>query len=116
AELWLRGGVRQVDISLWQLGAREVSGVRHEWFFRRGTAVNEAGRTRLAAYRNVIMLSAVPLPPDEREGTASRLCLLELLSLDSSLSVADPAALLRGGERVRFDEHSGALFAGDRLL
>ncbi len=116
SELRLRGGVRQVDVALWQIGARDVFGARHELFFRGAAPLGDTGRVRLAAYRNAVELTATPQQPDGPGGTAPRLCLLELLSLDRTLSVADPVALLGGGGSVRFEEHSGALFAGGKLL
>lgn len=116
AQLRLRGGVRQIEERLWQLGSLAVGGTASECFFRRSGPLTDAGRARLAAYRSAIVLTGLPISPEAGEGQHRRVFLLELLQPDDALTVGNPASLLRKSGNVRFDRHSGALWVGDALL
>jgi hypothetical protein len=114
--LKLNGEVRQVEESLWQLGHCIQSDFLYACFFHRAGRLSELGRGRILAFRNALLIQAVPREPIEGfEGT--RLSLLEVLREDSqSLSVIDLTLLMRSGNNVRFDADSGALLVGDRWL
>lgn len=113
-EFRCRGEVRQVDAVLWQLGTWQDGEDRFECFYRRRGEVSEAGRARLEAYRSVLLLHGRVQPPVGDH--IQTLSLLELLSADGSLAVTDLNVLLTQRNAVRFDAHSGSLWAGSRLL
>lgn len=116
AELGLQGGVRRLDSRLWQLGTYRRAGELLECFYQRGGLLAEPAVSRLAAYRNVLLLYGLASPhPDERLG-CQRVSLLELLGPDGPPNVADLTLLLRGRGHVRFDTRSGALWVGGRCL
>jgi hypothetical protein len=115
--LRLTGQVRQVDEHLWQLGSFRQAGVLHECFFRRNGPLSERGSQRLLAFRNALLLEVVS-GEDRTDGfQGPRLSLLEILRLDHrGLGVADLTQLLRRRGEIRFDEASGAVWAGDAWL
>lgn len=115
-QLHLCGDVRQVDERLWQLGTTTTEEGPMECFFRRQGSLTESGQTRLSAYRNVLLLFGQTPPTDPASGRGRCLSLLELLSIDGTLTVREPSALLQTRGDVRFDIGSGGLFVGDRLL
>jgi len=115
--LKLKAGVRQVDEYLWQLGSLWHGDLRYECFFCLGGMLSQQGRQRLLAYRNALLLSGLPTaaPVDAFPGHC--LSLLEILDQEKrSLKVTDLARVMHGGGAVRFDDESGAFWAGDQLL
>lgn len=114
-QLRLQGGVRQIDDQLWQLGSGESGEERFECFFVRGGALLEAAKSRLSAYRSTVVLYSVPWLRD-RSSPSRWVCLLEILDLGRALTLANREALLRDASRVRFDLHSGTLWAGHTVL
>jgi hypothetical protein len=115
-KLRLRGGVRKIEDRLWQLGTWDAGGDARECFYRHRGRLSEREQTRLAAYRNVLILYGLTRPPDVecRHGTC--ISLLELLRMDDVLQVADLRPLLATRGNVRFEAHSGELWVGDALL
>jgi hypothetical protein len=115
--LRLRGRPQQIDERLWLLGSFLHADQLHACFFCRTGPLSAEGQRRLLAYRNAILLR--PLPSGE-PATGFRgpcLSLLEILRQDRrSLTAADITTLLRGTGAVRFEEESGAVFAGDVFL
>ncbi len=114
--LKLRGGVQSLDGRLWQLGTWKGNNLVSECFYWRCGPLAESGRTRLAAYRSVVILYG--LSPLRIAETIHGFCisLLEILRWSRSLCVADRTELLQNRGTVRFDAHSGALWVGDRHL
>lgn len=112
----LKGGARRVDERLWQLGRWEGEGGPLECFFRREGPISDLGKLRLAAYRDVLLLSGLAPPTDSERQWCRHLSLLDLLRLDDSLSVRDLAPLLRPQGNVRFDRGTGTLWAGEHRL
>ena len=109
----LRGEVRQIDGRLWQLGTLEATGGVYECFYRRAGPLSEAGRNRIEAFRQAVVLYGAT-PPDRGEGVdRPQLSLLELLRPGPPMALADPEALLRPRGRVRFDAGSGVLWTGE---
>jgi hypothetical protein len=112
----LRGEARPLDGQLWQLGSLLTDGSSVECFYRPGGRPSVAGQTRLAAYRNVLVLHGLS-PPAESDRRRHRcLSLLMVLQFEGTLTVADPHSLLRARGNVRFDAHSGTLWVGDVWL
>lgn len=58
--LRLQGTVRQIEERLWQLGSRLHDDFPQECFFRRTGALTSKGQNRLTAYRQVLLLHALP--------------------------------------------------------
>src|SRR4051794_10702973 len=114
--LTLTGGVRRIDDALWQLGTRAEQGDVRECFYRGVHPLSEPARARLGAYRSVLVFHGLSAPPADDAPSGSRLSLLEVLRPGESLEVADLATLLRPAGAVRFDEHTGTLWAGDAPL
>jgi hypothetical protein len=114
-QLQLQGEVRQIDQRLWQLGTGTAEDEPVECFFRQQGPLSEIGRTRLSAFRNVLLLFGLALPPDAERRLRS-VSLLELLRMGPPLAVRDVSQLLRTRGIVRFDADSGALWVGDRVL
>lgn len=116
-ELRLDGPPERVDERLWQLGSFPQAGVRFECFLCRGGRLSDRGRTRLLAYRNAVLLHALAHGEDIDGFHGPRLSLLELVRQEGeSLTVTHPGHLLRSHGRVRFDEASGLLLAGNVSL
>ena len=114
AEQWkLTGGVRQIDACLWQLGTRRSGTAAGEFFFRRTGVLTAAAATRLEAYRQAVLLYGVPTSDSHNGFRGPRLCLLELLRFDGTLTVIDPDTVLRPRGNVRFDADTGAVWVGD---
>ncbi len=117
ADQWgLTGGARRIDGRLWQLGTRESEGIAWEFFFRRSGALSDAAAARLAAYRQAVVLHALPWADPADPFRGPRICLLELLRLGETLTAGDPDELLRPRGGVRFDAETGVLWAGDAWL
>jgi hypothetical protein len=117
AERWrLRGTVQRIEPRLWQLGTLRSGDEARECFMRRTGRLTEAGERRLGAYRRALVLTAVPLPPEDTTGGHPCLCLLEVLNCEGALTIDDPSPLLRPRSDVRFDPATGALWAGEELL
>lgn len=114
-QLGLRGGVRRIDAVLWQLGTREEQGEARECFYRGSGPLSGFASGRLDAYRNVLVFYGLSAPP-EADVSGCCLSLLEVLRPGDPLQVADVGTLLRPRGAVRFDEHSGALWAGQTWL
>ncbi len=112
----LKGDLRQIDERLWQLGTATTAEGTMECFFRRQGPLTQAGLIRLSAYRSVLVLFGQKPPADPVSQRGRCLSLLELLSMQDTLAVRMIGPLLRTRGDVRFDEGSGALFVGDRLL
>ncbi len=116
SRLHLRGGVRAVEERLWHLGAWGEGDDLHECFYRRSGELSDRSTARLAAYRNVVVLHGLPRPA-ESEGAAVRwVPLLTVLRWDGALAVNNLRVLLRPQGRIRFDAHTGTLWAGDARL
>jgi hypothetical protein len=116
-ELGLRGGVRQVDESLWQLGSLAVPDTQIECFFRKQGTPSLQARKRLLAFRNALLLNGVPEGEPIEGFHGPCLALLEAVRYEeSSLGVIDLAQFLGGRGHVRFEQTSGSLFAGDVWL
>src|SRR5207237_610056 len=115
-QLNLKGGVRQIDDRLWQLGTAEEAGTACECFFQRGGSVYAAASERLKAYRTALVLYGLSRPAvgGDHSGIAWR-SLLSLLQVGRSLRVSGLPLLSQRGA-VRFDARSGALWAGDVWL
>jgi hypothetical protein len=116
AELYLRGGVHQIDETLWQLGTWMSGGLPRECFYIRHGHLSGAGERRLAAFRNAAVLYSLTPPPAALASRLSVVSLLELLSNGDTLGVSGLDRVLRSQGKVRFDSHSGGLWAGDTLL
>lgn len=116
SRLQLRGRVRRIEECLWHLGAWGRGDELHECFYRSGGFLSEHGGTRLAAYRNVLVLHGLSRPPEATRLGVRCLSLLTVLRLEDTLSATDLPTLLSAGGRVRFDARSGALQVGDRKL
>ncbi len=112
AGLGLRGGVRRVDGTLWQLGTLAGALGPRECFYRRGGPVSESGSARLDAYRDVLVFHGTDRPA----GRWPAVSLLALLDATDVLTVRDIGPLCRSGGAVRFDARSGTLWAGDDRL
>jgi hypothetical protein len=113
-ELRLRGGVRPVGDALWQLGAWEGAGGPCECFFLGDQPLTEAGRARLEAYQDVLVLHGTGRPAGIERLRVRTASLLALLGPGPLPAVADPARFFRPRGDVRFDGHSGALWVGAR--
>jgi hypothetical protein len=116
AGMGLRGEARSLDGRLWQLGSLVADSGSVECFYRPGGRLSDVGQTRLAAYRDVLLLHGLAPPPESDRRRLRCVSLLVLIRFDGALSVADPHSLLRARGNVRFDAHSGALWAGDDWL
>ncbi len=116
AELHLRGNVRRVNSCLWQLGTWAGEGEILECFFRTRGTLSDPAKNRLSAYRNVLVLYGLSPPTNDSLVPSRFLSLLELLRMDDTLHVADLAPLLRPRGNVRFDMHSGTLWAGEAWM
>jgi hypothetical protein len=114
-ELGLRGGVRAVDESLWQLGTWQQGGEATECFYPAPGPLSAAAARRLAAYRNALLLCGLSPPTGEAARTPF-VSLLEVLRPGEALAVVGLGAVVRGRDAVRFDAHSGVLWAGDARL
>lgn len=114
----LQGGVQQIDLQLWQLGSlTDGSGAMECFFLRSGGPPSAQGRRRLSAYRRALLFSPLPEQAGIVDFDGPRLSLLETLHFDgATLSVGPLSPLLHGRGHVRFDEASGALWIGERLL
>ncbi len=115
---WRLGGrLERLDERFWQLGTFWHAHVPFECFFCRSGGFSDRGRTRLLAFRNAIVLHALPCDGRIEGFHGPRLSLLELVRQDgTSLTVTNPQQLLRTHGNVRFDEASGVLWAGDACL
>jgi len=115
--LTLEGGVRPIGESLWQLGSMASAELRYECFFLRSISLSTPERTRLLAYRNTLLLAAIPVREGIEGFAGPCLSLLELLRADNrSLTITDPLHLLRSQGAVRFDAESGGIWMGDVFL
>jgi hypothetical protein len=112
----IRGEVRRVDGSLWQLGTWVDRDERTECFFRGGNPLGAAGRARLAAYRRVLVFFGRTRPRADEHPAALTLSVVELPGDGVPPPGTDLGTLLRPQGSVRFDAHSGALWLGGRLL
>lgn len=116
SSLRLRGEVARRDTMLWQLGTATVGGESVEIFVRRPGPLSDIGRSRLSAFRNVLVLFGWVPPSDVDRGSIRLVSLLELLRMEDALTVTDLHSLLRTRGNVRFDPASGILWVGDRRL
>jgi hypothetical protein len=117
AAMGIRGPVRQLDPRLWQLGSLAADGGPVECFFRRRGPLTDVARSRPLAYREVLLVYGLTLPPEEERWRGRSVSLLGLLRFDGErLTVADPRSVLRTRGNVRFDAESGTLWAGDTWL
>jgi hypothetical protein len=115
--LKLQGGVRPVDERLWQLGSIRRGEIPHECFFRRSGPLSAPGRKRLLAYRNAVLLRALPGGEQLDGFHGPSLSLTELLHQDrGSLTAGSLSDLLWAQAAVRFEGSSGALFLGETWL
>ncbi len=115
--LQMEGGVRRIDERLWQLGHFTLRGLPCACFFRRSGPLSRQGHKRLLAYRNAILLQALPGGEPIGDFRGHHLSLLEIIRRDeSSLGVADLAHLLWDRGVVSFDEHTGVVRVGDAWL
>jgi hypothetical protein len=114
--LELRGGTRDVDGQIWQLGTWQHGDERRECFYRRSGALSSLGRTRLAAYRNVLVLYGLDPPPREECPDGERVSLLELLGPDGPPTMGNLESFLRAGGTVRFDAERGVLWVGGQRV
>jgi hypothetical protein len=112
----LQGGTSRVDDCLWQLGRLVTKDSFYECFFQRGHTLLETGRQRLSAYRNVLLLYCLRPPSGIGHAAVTARSLLQMLWLEKTLTLSDPAPLLRPQGAIRFERHSGALWAGDTWL
>jgi hypothetical protein len=115
--LGIDGDIRRVDDSLWQLGSVTHRGTIRECFFRRTGSLGDAGRGRLAAFRNALLLEAIPgaSPVAGFQGTCRPL--RDVLVLDGdALGVVGVPQLLASAGAVRFDGGTGGVWAGDTWL
>jgi hypothetical protein len=110
-KLKLQGGVRRIDVRLWQLGTWQGGGETLECFYRLPGVHSGLGSGRLSAYRDVLILYGLSPPPEPDHPRRCR-SLLEVLHLDDSLAARELAVLLRPRGAVRFDVHTGALWIG----
>jgi hypothetical protein len=116
SQLKLRGGVTRAADRLWQLGRRDDGSGAQEWFFQQGPVLTRAAQQRLSAYRNVVVLYCLTPPAGEGIWSGSDRSLLQFLRLEETLTVCDPAGLLRSRGGVRFEGHSGSLWVEDRCF
>lgn len=112
----LKGSIRRLDAHLWQLGTWESASGVHECFYRRDGAISEAGRRRVAAFRQAFVLCGASLPSATDSLHCTHLSLLELLRAGEALALADPVSLLLPRGNVLFDASSGALWTGETCL
>jgi DNA-binding winged helix-turn-helix (wHTH) protein len=114
--LRLHGDIRQHDECLWQLGSFTDRGTVTECFFCRGRP-SEHATARLLAYRNAIVLTALPTTETVAGFRGPTFSLLDVLGqTHGRCIVADLPQLLFGNGAVRFDAESGALWIGDTWL
>ncbi len=116
ATLRLQGGPHRIDWRLWQLGTWGSGARVLECFYRRGGPLSDVARTRLAAYRNVLLFYGIGAPGRDDQRGGHRVSLLELLGPDGPPSVADLVSLLNTRGNVRFDRDSGRLWVGERCI
>jgi hypothetical protein len=116
AGMGLRGEARPLDGRLWQLGSLADDGGSVECFYLPSVTMSDVGRSRLAAYRDVLLLYGLAPPPKSDRRRTRCVSLLMLLRFETALTVADPRSLLRARGNVRFDAHSGTLWVGDTWL
>ncbi len=116
SRLGLREQVRRVEPCLWQLGTWAEGGDLYECFFRTRGVLSERGETRLAAYRNALVLHGLSRPPEAEQLSIRCVLLPGLLRANGGLTVADLRDFLRPRGRVRFDAANGTLWAGDVRL
>lgn len=113
----LQGDCRKVDESLWQLGSFSEGGLPTECFFCRGRIPSERGTERLLAFRRALLLRPLPQAPAVAGFSGPCVSLLEVLRVDgNSLTVGELGAVLHAQGAVGFDEATGALWLGERLL
>ena len=109
-QLGLRGEVRWIDDSLWQLGSGVSSKVVREYFYRRPGILSAAAKAKLAAFRNTVVLYGCKRPAD-----GSSMSLASILQSGDPFMVVDPGSVGPRGN-VRFEAQSGALWVGDVFL
>lgn len=115
-ELRLDGDARPVDAGLWQLGGVTLRGVAAECFALRGD-VSAEGRARLLAYRNAVLLRFLPASGAVAGFGGTTVPLTDLVGSDGeTLAVTQLADAVACRGAVRFDDHSGAVWAGDAWL
>lgn len=114
--LHLQGGISRVDNYLWHLGRLRADDLVHECFFQRGQTLSETGRQRLSAYRNVLLLYCLRPPSVVGHAAVTGRSLLQILWLEKTLALSDPEHLVRPKGAIRFERHSGVLWAGDTRL
>lgn len=112
----LRGGVRPVDGCLWQLGTRRSEGFACEGFYWRPGRLTGPAWQRLKAYRSTLLLYGLTPPAPDVVGDGYAVSLIDILGIGRTLT-AGPWPQPPGGRgNVRFDAHSGALWAAGVLL
>ena len=116
AQLQLGGVVSRIGDCLWQLGTWDVGDHCLECFFRRRGPLSELERTQLSAFRNVLVFFGRTPPPEPERRRGWCVSLLELLVMETGLTVADLRPLLRARGMVRFEAHGGTLWVGDQML
>jgi hypothetical protein len=115
--LKVHAGVRRLDACLWQLGHLVRGDVVYECFFHAGGTPSVGARRRLLAYRQALLLRAVPEAEPIVGFQGPCLSLLEVLRWDrGSVKIRDIAMLLGSNRSVHFDAESGGLWAGDIWL
>lgn len=115
-ELGLRGGVRQLDARLWQLGTWAGDGDTVECFYLGPGLLSEEAAGRVTAYRRALLLHG-PRRPSAADGLPARaLSLLAVLRSALPPEVGPLGPLLRDRGAVRLEAHSGALWVGERWL
>lgn len=116
AGLKLKGSVRRIDDRFWQLGTLTGPPGPRECFYQRGRSVSDSCSARLDAYRSVLVFHGIGRPTWADAGPWPAVSLLAVLDATDGLAVRDAGLLPRAGGAVRFEPHSGALWAGDERL
>jgi hypothetical protein len=113
AELHVRGNLRKIDDHLWQLGTWKRDGAVAECFFQGSGLLSDAGRARLQAYRQIVLIYGLVRPSNAELLHGRCVSLLELLTEDTTVVVPDPPTLNGQSGNVRFAAQSGGLWVGD---
>jgi hypothetical protein len=110
----LRDDLRLVEPRLWHLGTATDNGRTFPCFYCSGP-LSDAGRKALGAFRHTLVLTG-PAASGDSTIPGSTVPLAAPFRPDGSLASVDVEALLCPGGAVRFEVHSGALWAGNVFL